>query len=59
MFKVDIIAVSRIRKGAYADLVTEYSSRIRWSLKIHEIEARNTEPEKKPEEAKRDIPPPI
>lgn len=46
MFKVDVIAVTRIRKGAYADLVAEYGGRIRWPLKIHEIEARSAEPEK-------------
>lgn len=46
MFKVDVIAVTRIRKGAYADLIADYSGRIRWPLTIHEIEARSSEPER-------------
>lgn len=46
MFKIDIIAVSRVRKGSFSELIADYSDRIRWTLNIHEIEARHTDPEK-------------
>lgn len=46
MYKIDIIAVSRAKRGPYAELIKEYSDRIRWPLTIHEIEARSTDPEK-------------
>ncbi|MBK6897547.1 MAG: 23S rRNA (pseudouridine(1915)-N(3))-methyltransferase RlmH [Alphaproteobacteria bacterium] len=44
MFKIEIIAVARIKKGPYADLAEEYSKRIRWPLDIREIDARHTSP---------------
>lgn len=46
MIKIDIIAVSRVRKGPYADLIKDYSDRIRWNLTIHEIESRYSDPQK-------------
>ena len=42
MFKIEIIAVARIKKGPHADLANEYIRRIRWPLDIHEIETRST-----------------
>jgi len=44
MLKVEIIAVGRVRNGPYYDLISDYSKRLRWSLKIHEIEARSSDP---------------
>lgn len=46
MLKIEIIAVSRARKGALAELVDEYKKRIKWPLKIHEIESRYTDAKK-------------
>lgn len=43
MIKVDIICVSRVKKGPYFDLISEYKTRIKWALTIHEIESRFTE----------------
>lgn len=42
--KIDIIAVARVRKGAYFELISEYRKRIQWPLTIHEIEAKSTDP---------------
>ena len=50
MLKIEIICVSRLKKGAYAELIEDYKKRIRWDLKIHEIEARNTDPQKAQQE---------
>ena len=44
MLKIEILAVSRLRKGPYAELIDLYKTRIRWDLKIHEIEARTSDP---------------
>ncbi len=40
MFKIEIIAVARIKKGPYADLAEEYIKRIRWPLEMREIDSR-------------------
>jgi 23S rRNA (pseudouridine1915-N3)-methyltransferase len=44
MLKIEIIAVGRIKRGPFHELVTEYSERIRWPLTIHTIESRHTDP---------------
>lgn len=43
MLKIEIIAVSRLRNGPFADLLEDYKTRIRWDLKIHEVEARSAD----------------
>jgi 23S rRNA (pseudouridine1915-N3)-methyltransferase len=50
MFKIDIIAVSRTKKGPLFELIEDYKRRIQWSLTIHEIEAKSTDPQKAQEE---------
>ena len=44
MLKIEIIAVNRIKKGAYADLVEDFSKRIRWPITIIQIEAKSSNP---------------
>lgn len=46
MLKVDIICVSRAKKGAHSDLINDYKKRIRWNLNIIEIESKHTSPAK-------------
>jgi 23S rRNA (pseudouridine1915-N3)-methyltransferase len=43
MIKIDVIAVGRLRKGPYFELIQEYQKRTRWSVTIHEIESKYTE----------------
>lgn len=40
MLKIDVIAVGRLRKGGYFDLMQEFSKRITWSLDIFEVESK-------------------
>lgn len=40
MFKVDLIVIGKLKKGAWHDLQEDYRARIRWDLAIHEIESR-------------------
>lgn len=44
MLKIDIIAVGRLRNGAYSDLVHKYSKRMKWSLTLYEIESKIKNP---------------
>lgn len=44
MLKLDLIAVSKVKKGAWRDLQDEYAERIRWPLNLHEIESRHSDP---------------
>lgn len=46
MLKVEIICVSRVKKGSYYDLIEDYKKRIHWNLTIREIEAKSTDPAK-------------
>lgn len=55
MLKFDIIAVGRLRKGAFFDLAQEYAKRVRWSLSIYEVEAKTTDPKAAQEEEARKI----
>ena len=34
-----------MRKGAFFDLCEEYSKRLKWTLKVHELESRHTDAE--------------
>lgn len=46
MLKLEIICVSRLKKGALSDMAQDYKGRIRWPLVIHEIESKYTEAQK-------------
>lgn len=46
MLAIDIIAVGRLRKGPLYELIEDFKGRIRWILKIHELESKFTEPQK-------------
>lgn len=50
MFKVDIIAIGRLKKGAFYDLAQEYIPRIAWDLSIIELESKYTDPKKAQEQ---------
>lgn len=50
MFRIDILAVSRMKKGPWADLCAEYAGRIRWPLRVFEVESRATDPVRMQEE---------
>jgi 23S rRNA (pseudouridine1915-N3)-methyltransferase len=43
MLKVDLIVVGRLRNGPYHELFEEYSKRLKWTLKTHELESRHTD----------------
>ncbi len=47
MFRIEIIAVGKLKKGPWHDLQEEYSSRLKWSLTIHEVESKITNDPKK------------
>lgn len=55
MFKIEIIAVARLKKGALAELSHEYEKRIVLPLTILEIETRNTTPSKAQKEEEQKI----
>lgn len=55
MLKVEIICVSRVKRGSYHDLIEDYKRRINWNLTIREIEARNTDPAKAQQEEQEKI----
>ncbi len=42
--KIEIIAVARAKKSPHLDLIQEYQKRIRWHLKIYEIDSKITNP---------------
>ncbi len=46
MLKIDIISISRIKKGSYFDIIEDYKKRIKWDLTIYELESRHTDPAK-------------
>ncbi len=46
MLKIDIIAISRIKKGAYLELIDNYKKRIKWDLTIYELESKHSDPKK-------------
>ena len=47
MFRVDIIAAGKFRRGNFLSLWDEYSKRLQWKLTLHEIDARSTDDEHK------------
>jgi 23S rRNA (pseudouridine1915-N3)-methyltransferase len=42
--RLEIIAVGRLKQGPYAELIEDYSKRMRWDLRIVEVEAKSKEP---------------
>lgn len=46
MLKIDIIAVSRCKKGEYFDLIENYKNRINWNLTLYELESKHSDPNK-------------
>ncbi len=40
MLKIEVIAVGRLKRGPLFELVEEYEKRLKWSLRIHQIESR-------------------
>lgn len=43
MVKIDLIAVGKIKKGPWFDLQEDYLKRLKWSVKLFEIESKYTE----------------
>lgn len=50
MFRIDVIAVGKLKKGPWFDLQEDYASRLKWPLTIHEIESKITDGKKQQEE---------
>ncbi len=46
MLKIDIIAISRVKKGSYFELIEDYKKRINWNLNIIELESKYSDPVK-------------
>ncbi len=44
MFRLDIIAVGRLKKGALHDLFQDYAKRIKWHLNLREVESKHRDP---------------
>ncbi len=55
MLKVDVIAISRVKKGSYFDLIQDYKKRIKWNLNIYEMESKYTDPKQAQEEESQKI----
>ena len=50
MFRIEVICVGKLKKGPWHDLQEDYSSRLKWSMTIHEVESKQTDPKKQQEE---------
>ncbi len=46
MFKIDIISIARVKKGAYYELIENYKKRIKWNITIYELESKHTDAKK-------------
>lgn len=46
MLNIEIIAVSRMRNNMFSDLISQYQSRITWTLRVHEIESKHKDSQK-------------
>lgn len=40
MLKIDIIAISKVKKGPYFDLIEDYKRRIQWNVTMYEPESK-------------------
>jgi 23S rRNA (pseudouridine1915-N3)-methyltransferase len=45
MLHFDVIAVGKLKKGAYHDLQEDYLKRVRWPLNLYEVESRYSDPD--------------
>lgn len=43
MFKIDVIAVGKVKKGPWRDLIENYESRMKWPVTITEVESKYTD----------------
>ena len=46
VLKIDIISITRLKKGAYLELIENYKKRIQWNLNIYELESKHSDPKK-------------
>lgn len=53
MFKIDLIAVGKVKKGPWHDLITDYVSRTKWPLNVIEVESKYTDPKTQQEHEQR------
>ncbi len=50
MLELRIVAVGKARNGKFAELIKDYSKRIKWPVTIHEIEAKSKNPQSQQQE---------
>jgi len=50
MLKVDIIAISRVKKSPHLEIIQDYKKRIKWNLTIYEMESKYTDAKQVQEE---------
>jgi 23S rRNA (pseudouridine1915-N3)-methyltransferase len=43
MLKIDIIAVAKVKKGSWRDLMDDYITRIKWDVNMVEVESKYTD----------------
>lgn len=53
MFKVDVIAIGKAKKGPWYELQEEYRGRMRWDLTLHELESKLTDEKEQQKEEQR------
>lgn len=53
MFKIDIIAVGKVKKGAWRDLIDDYVLRTKWPLSLIEVESKYTDAKSQQEHEQR------
>lgn len=53
MFKIDVIAVGKNKKGSWHDLQQDYIARLRWPIQMIEIESKYTDPKTQQEHEQR------
>lgn len=50
MFRIDLVAVGKLKKGPWYDLQEDYASRLKWPLTVHEVESKITDAKQQQEE---------
>jgi 23S rRNA (pseudouridine1915-N3)-methyltransferase len=55
MFKIDLIVVGKVKKGAWRDLIDDYKTRIKWPVNLIEIESKYTDGKAQQEQENRFI----
>ncbi|MEK7802705.1 MAG: 23S rRNA (pseudouridine(1915)-N(3))-methyltransferase RlmH [Pseudomonadota bacterium] len=53
MFKIDIIAVGKNKKGPWHDLQQDYAARLRWPVQVIEVESKYTDQKNQQEHEQR------